>query len=205
MGEVLVIAGALVIGLPLPLLPTQIIWLNFVTDGFFTLALAMEPREKGLLHGNFEKPRKYLVDALMRWRMLVMAIPMVVVTLVLFQNYFDTDLAKAWTISLTILAVFQWFNAWNCRSDDKSIFRTNPFENKFMMLATLAAFSFQMLAVYNPLFQKFLYTVPLSLSEWLMIISLATSIIFVEEIRKFLWRNKKSSLSSAPQLQASQA
>ena len=137
--------------------------------------------------------------------MLVMAIPMVVVTLVLFQNYFDTDLAKAWTMSLTILAVFQWFNAWNCRSDDKSIFRTNPFENKFMMLATLAAFSFQMLAVYNPLFQKFLYTVPLSLSEWLMIISLATSIIFVEEIRKFLWRNKKSSLSSAPQLQANQA
>ncbi len=204
-GEVLVITGAIVIGLPLPLLPTQIIWLNFVTDGFFTLALAMEPREKGLLRGNFEKPRKYLVDALMGQRMLLMAIPMVVVTLALFQNYFDTDLAKAWTMSLTILAVFQWFNAWNCRSSDKSIFQTNPFENKFMMLATLAAFSFQMLAVYNPLFQKFLYTVPLTLADWLVIIALATSIIWVEEVRKFLWRNKKSSLSSALRLQASQA
>ncbi|MDO8471177.1 MAG: HAD-IC family P-type ATPase [bacterium] len=200
MGEVLVIGGAIVVGLPLPLLPTQIIWLNFVTDGFFTLALAMEPREKGLLRGNFTKPSKYLVDALTGQRILVMAIPMMIVTLALFQNYFGTDLAKAWTISLTILAVFQWFNAWNCRSENESIFRTNPFENKFMVLATLAAFSFQMLAVYNPLFQKFLYTVPLALSDWLVIIALATSIIWVEEARKFLWRNKKSSLSSAPLL-----
>ena len=205
MGEVLVIGGAIVIGLPLPLLPTQIIWLNFVTDGFFTLALAMEPREKGLLRGNFTKPSKYLVDALTGQRIFVMAIPMMIVTLALFQNYFGTDLAKAWTISLTLLAVFQWFNAWNCRSENESIFRTNPFENKFMVLATVAAFSFQMLAVYNPLFQKFLYTVPLALSDWLVIIALATSIIWVEEARKFLWRSKKSLLSSAPRLQASQA
>ena len=201
-GELLVITGAIVIGFPLPLLPAQIIWLNFVTDGFFTLALAMEPKEKGLLRGNFEKPRKYLVDALMGQRMLVMAIPMIVVTLVLFQNYFSTDLAKAWTISLTILAVFQWFNAWNCRSGNESIFQTNPFENKFMVLATLAAFFFQILAVYHPLFQKFLHTVPLALSDWLIIIALATSIIWVEEIRKFLWRNQKSSSLSAPRLRA---
>lgn len=201
MGEVLVIGGAIVVGLPLPLLPTQIIWLNFVTDGFFTLALAMEPREKGLLRDNFTKPSKYLVDTLTGQRIFVMAIPMMIVTLALFQNYFDTDLAKAWTISLTMLAVFQWFNAWNCRSENQSIFRMNPFENKFMVFATLAAFSFQMLAVYNPLFQKFLYTVPLDLSEWLMIISLATFIIFIEEVRKFfarqhnnlyLWQSQKS-------------
>ncbi|MDO8590266.1 MAG: HAD-IC family P-type ATPase [bacterium] len=204
LGEIFVIAGAIIVGLPLPLLPTQIIWLNFVTDGFFTLALAMEPREEGLLRGNFEKPKKYLVDALMGRRMIVMALPMTIATLVLFQNYFNTDLAKAWTISLTLLAVFQWFNAWNCRSESESIFQTNPFENKFMVFATLAAFSFQLLAVYNPLFQKFLHTAPLALSDWLVIIALATSIVLVEEVRKFLWRNKKSSLSLALPLQASQ-
>lgn len=204
LGEVFVIAGAFLVGLPLPLLPTQIIWLNFVTDGFFTLALAMEPREEGLLRGNFERPKKYLVDALMGKRMIAMALTMMLVTLALFQNYFDTNMAKAWTISLTILAVFQWFNAWNCRSEKESVFRTNPFENKFMVFATLGAFSFQLLAVYNPLFQKFLHTVPLALSDWLVIIALATSIILVEEVRKFLWRNKKSSLFSVPPLRVSQ-
>jgi len=183
-GELLVITGAIIIGLPLALLPTQIIWLNFVTDGFFTLALAMEPRERGLLRGSFERPKKYLVDALMGKRIFVMAIPMMLVTLMLFQHYASIDLAKAWTISLTILAVFQWFNAWNCRSEHESIFQTNPFENRFMVGATVGAFSFQMLAIYHPLFQKFLHTVPLNIAEWLMIISLATAILLAEEARK---------------------
>ncbi|MBI2673685.1 MAG: HAD-IC family P-type ATPase [Candidatus Zambryskibacteria bacterium] len=205
LGELLVITGAIFVGLPLPLLPAQIIWLNFVTDGFFTVALAMEPKEHGLLSKTFKKPGRYLVDTLMGQRILLMALPMLVITLVLFQNYFETDLAKAWTISLTVLAVFQWFNAWNCRSENKSIFQANIFENRFMAGATLAALSFQILAVYNPLFQRFLHTVPLALSDWLVIIALATSIIWVEEVRKFLWRNKKSSLSLVPPLQVSQA
>jgi Ca2+-transporting ATPase len=201
--ELFVIIGAVLAGFPLPLLPAQIIWLNFVTDGFFTIALAMEPKEKGLLLNRFKKPTKYLVDALMSQRMLVMALPMVVITLVLFQANFETNLAKAWTISLTTLAVFQWFNAWNCRSNNKSIFQTNPFENKFMVGITLTAISFQLLAVYNPLFQKFLRTVPLSMSEWLVIISLSTSIILTEEIRKFFMRRKASSVATSKPILAS--
>lgn len=202
-GELLVITGAILLGFPLPLLPAQIIWLNFVTDGFFTVALAMEPREKGLLRENFEKPKRYLVDALMSFRMLIMAVPMMLGTLILFGNYFEADLAKAWTVSLTILAVFQWFNAWNCRSEKESVFKANPFANKFMVLATFGAVVFQLLAVYHPLFQKFLRTVPLELSDWMIIIAMATSIIAVEELRKSLsWHTKKSLSSSAPRLQA---
>ena len=58
MGEVINITGALVLKWPIPLLPSQIIWLNFVTDGFLTAALAMEPKEKGLMQGKFERPKK---------------------------------------------------------------------------------------------------------------------------------------------------
>jgi Ca2+-transporting ATPase len=186
-GEILVIGGAIVIGLPLPLLPAQIIWLNFVTDGFFTIALAMEPRENGLLN-TFERSRRSLVDALMSIRMTLMALVMMVVTLFLFQSYYEVDLAKTWTISLTILAVFQWFNAWNCRSEKNSVFSSSPFENTYMIGATVLAFLFQLLAVYHPLFQKFLRTVPLEFGDWLVIIALATSIFVVEEARKFLAR-----------------
>ena len=190
-GEVLVIVGALALGYPLPLLAAQIIWLNFVTDGFLDVALAMEPKEEGLMSEKFERPKKWIVDGLMAQRMFLMALPMFIGTLYLFSGYVDADITKAWTISLTALAVFQWFNAWNCRSESKSIFQMNPFSNLFLVGATIIVISLQLLAVYNPFVQKFLHTTSLGLSEWLMIILVATSIILVEEIRKFFYRNGK--------------
>jgi len=189
-GEFSVIVGAVFLGLPLPLLPVQIIWLNFVTDGFFTVALAMEPKEKGLLKQTFVKPKKYLVDASMGRRMVLMALPMMIVTLILFQNYLSGDIAKAWTMALTILAVFQWFNAWNCRSEKETVFQKDIYKNMYLVGATVLAAIVQLLAIYHPLFQKFLRTVPLSLSEWIVIITLSTSVIFVEEIRKLFARRK---------------
>jgi len=189
-GEVLTITGTLLLGLPLPLLPAQIIWLNFVTDGFLDVALAMEPKEEGLLRGNFERPKKYLIDKLMVQRMAVMAIPMMIGTLFLFKKYFESDLTHAWTISLTTLAVFQWFNAWNCRHESKSIFQMNPFANKFLVGATLIIIPLQLLVIYNPLMQKFLHTTSLRFSEWLLIVPIATSVVLVEEIRKFFYRRR---------------
>lgn len=187
-GELLTIFGALFLGMPLPILAAQILWLNLVTDGFLDMALAMEPNEKGLLTKTFKSSKKWLVDRLMTVRIFTMSIPMAVGTLILFSRFYQDDIAKAWTISLTTLAVFQWFNAWNCRSEDKSIFRTNPFSNKFLVGATGIVIGLQMLAVYNPFFQKVLRTVPLSGREWLIIIAVAFSIIVVEELRKTVYR-----------------
>lgn len=188
LGEVSVIVGALVLGYPLPLLAAQIIWLNFVTDGFLDVALAMEPREGGLMQGKFERPKKWIVDGLMAKRMFLMALPMVIGTLYLFREYFETDLTKAWTISLTTLAMFQWLNAWNCRSESQSIFRMNPFSNKFLAGATAIVIFLQLAALHLPFLQKILHTTPLSLSEWFAIIPVAGSIVLVEEARKFFYR-----------------
>ena len=187
-GEVLTIAGALVLGYPLPILAAQIIWLNLVTDGFLDVALAMEPKEEGLLQGDFERPKKYLVDKLMAQRMFLMAMPMMAGTLFLFKDYFAVDMVKAWTVSLTTLAVFQWFNAWNCRHESKSIFQMNPLSNKFLVAATGIIVVLQLFAIYNPVMQKVLRTAPLGLSEWLLIIPVAASIVLVEELRKLLHR-----------------
>ncbi|MBI2573841.1 MAG: HAD-IC family P-type ATPase [Candidatus Wildermuthbacteria bacterium] len=187
-GEVFTIVLALLLGYPLPLLPAQIIWLNFVTDGFLDVALAMEPKEKGLMKGNFERPKRYLVDKLMAQRMFFMALPMAVGALYLFSRYAQTDFGKALTISLTALAVFQWLNAWNCRSEEKSVFAMNPFSNMFLVAATAIVIGLQALAVYNPVLQKLLHTTPLAFSEWLMIVPIALSIIIVEETRKFFYR-----------------
>jgi Ca2+-transporting ATPase len=188
LGEVLTIAVALLLGFPLPILAAQILWLNMVTDGFLDVALAMEPKEDNLIKNKYIKSKNRLVDWLMIPRMISMALPMMVGTLYLFQKYAEIDLEKAWTISLTTLAVFQWFNAWNCRHEKKSIFGKNIFANKFLVGATAIVIFLQMLALYNPFFQKILRTVPLSGSEWISIILIASSIIWVEEIRKFFHR-----------------
>ncbi len=189
LGEVLVITAALLLGYPLPLLASQIIWLNFVTDGFLTVALAMEPKEDGLLSGKFQKQKKYLVDRSMLVTMAVMALPMMVGSIVLFHIYFEYDLAKASTIVLTAMAVFQWFNAWNCRSETKSIFKMNFFSNPYLIAATALVICLQILAVYTPFFQHILHTVPLSFTEWLLIVPVAATIVVVEEVRKFLYNH----------------
>jgi Ca2+-transporting ATPase len=128
------------------------------------------------------------VDGIMAQRMFLMALPMAIGTLYLFKGYFEADLTKAWTISLTTLAVFQWFNAWNCRSESKSIFQMNPFSNKFLVAATATVVLLQFAALYTPFLQKVLHTQPITLSEWLMIALIAVSIIAVEEVRKLLYR-----------------
>ncbi|HEY4510381.1 MAG TPA: HAD-IC family P-type ATPase [Candidatus Paceibacterota bacterium] len=191
-GEALTIAGALLLGYPLPLLPAQIIWLNFVTDGFLDVALAMEPKEEDLLRGNFERPKKYLIDRLMLKRMLIMAVPMMIGTLFLFKGYSSAggNLVKAWTIALTTLAVFQWMNAWNCRHESKSIFQMNPFSNKFLVGATIVIVLLQLLVIYNPLMQRLLHTAPLGFLEWMIIVPVAASVILVEEVRKIFYRRK---------------
>ncbi|MDP1706969.1 MAG: HAD-IC family P-type ATPase [bacterium] len=188
-GEVINIAGALFLLWPIPLLPSQIIWLNFVTGGFLTASLAMESKEHGLLKGKFEKQKKWIVDGFMARRILIQGIVMGFGTLYLFGEYFQTDINKGLTIALTTMALFQWFSAWNCRSESVSIFQMNPFSNKFLVGATLTVICLQLAAVYTPFMQKILHTVPLELSEWAIIILIASSVVIVEEIRKFFYRS----------------
>ena len=190
LGETFTILIALVIGLPLPVLAAQILWLNLVTDGFLDMALAMEPTEKTRKKIPFKKV--FLLDKTAYIRMVLMALVMSIGTLIFFFLNHKNDLAKAWTFSLSLLAVFQWFNAWNCRSSKKSVFSKNLFSNKYLIGATAVVIVLQILAVYNPYLQSFLGTVPLDLSDWIFIVPAAFSIIAVEEIRKFFFRKKKA-------------
>ena len=121
-------------------------------------------------------------------RMVVMALPMMIGTLFLFSLYAPENMGKALTMSLTTLAVFQWFNAWNCRHEKESMFIMGFLSNKYLIGATALVVSLQLLAVYNPFLQSILHTEALSLYEWLMIIPVAASIVVVEEGRKWLAR-----------------
>ena len=108
-----------------------------------------------------------------------------------FSQYLDQGMAKALTVSLTTLAVFQWFNAWNCKNERSSVFALNPLKNLYLIGATLLIISLQIFAVYNPFMQKYLHTVPLETYDWLLIIAVASSILFLEEFRKLIWKFAK--------------
>ncbi len=186
-GELLVVVGALLLSLPLPLLPSQILWLNLVTDGFLVVAMAMEPRE-GLLGHTKKVKRAFFIDTHGIVRMIIMGAVMMVGALVVFNAVHEADIVKGWTMALTTLAVFQWCNAWNCRSESKSIFGAGIFSNLYLVGATVLVVVLQLLAVYTPFLQKVLHTSPLTLAEWAVVIAVALSIVVVEEARKYLVR-----------------
>lgn len=185
-GELLLIAMAFMMHLPLPLIAAQIIWLNLVTDGFLDLALAFEPTEANLLQGRPERKKQKLFDSLMGLRIILMALPMVIGTIWVFSQYYQFDLVKAQTLALTTMAAFQWFNALNCRSQDKSVFRMNPFSNRFLVGALVLVFLLQVLVIYHPWMQVVFRTTALTLNEWLLAISLAATVLIGEETRKFI-------------------
>lgn len=189
-GELLAVSVSVFLGLPLPVIAVQIIWLNFVTDGFLTVALGMEPKETGLLHKSFKKPGRFLLAGNDLARMTVMGIVMAAATLYLFTTH-PEDLLYRQTLALTLLAVVQWLNAWNCRTEG-SIFASKPWRNPSLILATLAVAGLQVLAVYSEPFQRVLKTTALSAHDWGTILLFSLSIIAADELYKLIrWLLKK--------------
>ena len=194
-GEVLVIAGAILIGLPLPLVAVQIIWLNFVTDGFLVVALAQEPPEDGI-HSRDEVQSENLVDSLAINRSLLMAFSMLLATLPLFiffeKNY---SLGYARSFALVVLAASQWMNAFNVRSRQKSIFSI-PLNNGYLLAAVGIVFVLQILVIQTSFGNQLLHTQKLTLAHWLLAFLASTLIIWVEEARKFFKKSSAISIRS---------
>ena len=142
--------------------------------------------------------RRYFLDALTIQRIVVMALPMSVGALFLFDTYAAEGFAKASTMVLTVLAVFQWFNAWNCRAEETSLFALNPLVNIYLIGATATVIVLQLAAVYTPFMQNVLHTVPLSAADWLVIVPIAFSVVLVEELRKLLARTLATSAPITP-------
>ncbi len=208
MGEVLIVFFALIMSLPLPLLPAQILWLNLITDGFLDVALAMEPNHETTLIPSSQKlqqtkqrinrrssPKKgyaqtsgKIFDTAIIYKMFYLSLPMSLIGLVTFMSMYQTDIALARTLTLVTLAMFQWFNALNCRSETKSIFQIGLFSNFWLMIATAAVFSLQFLVIYAPFMQHIFKTVPLTLNHWTYAITIPSCVLIIEELRKFIVR-----------------
>lgn len=200
MGEVLIMLFAMSYlfinpGFPLPLTAAQILWLNLITDGFLDVALSMEPIEKGLLDKKMITKHQHLVDSTILKKTLFMALPMAVGSLGLFMLYYKEDTMYARTVALMSMAMFQWFNAWNCRSERKSIFSLGLFSNPWLIASTLFVLFLQLSIVYVPALQTIFKTVSLSLQDWIVICIVASSVLFLEELRKWIAHDKENNIS----------
>jgi len=161
------------------------------------VSFAMEPKDK-IKAGGFTGRSTDLLDRVNLLRVFLMGSVMTLGTLFVFIKFlpasggFDSlDLIKAQTMALTTLAVFQWFNAWNCRSRDKSIFMTNPFSNIYLLLSTVIVILLHAAILYIPFLQKIFSTTGLTATEWVGILIICSSVILVEEVRKVAFKFMK--------------
>ncbi len=188
-GEIVVVLFGLLMNMPLPITAAQILWLNLITDGFLDIGLSMEPQEPGLLEQKFWLTEKIkLVDWQLIAKMLFMAVPMGIGSIWVFSQYYQTDLRLARTMTLLTMAMFQWFNAWNCRSMTKSVFRIGLFSNIWLIIATGFVLFLQFMLLYTTSMQYLFKTVPLNCAQWSLVILVSCPILFLEEIRKWVVR-----------------
>ncbi len=189
-GELFTVLFALVLSFPLPLFPTQILWLNLVTDGFLVFALGLESTDVSLGKEHVSRVRRTrsFFDRAALVRMFLMALVMSAGSILLFALVYKDDFVKASTFALTALAVFQWFNAWNVRSEKASVYGHGFFSNMYLVFSTGIVILLQLGALYLPFMQKILHTTALSFLDLVAVVVVATSILLVEEGRKWVVR-----------------
>ncbi|MHB0869084.1 MAG: cation-translocating P-type ATPase [Chloroflexota bacterium] len=189
-GEVLTILVALVVGLPLPLVPVQILWVNLVTDSAPVIALGFEPGEREYLLRPPRHPKSEMLSRVLQMRILLVSTAMAIGTLGLFaaQLASGTSLTEARTIAFTTLVLFQFFDALNARSVNQSIFTKGPTTNPYLIAGILLGLSLQLAVIYVPFLQPILQTTALDTVDWLAIVAVASLALVLVEIEKAIRR-----------------
>ena len=185
--EVVILLAALMAGLPLPLVAVQILWINLVTEGVLTVNLVME-RSHGREMQRPPVPRgESLVTPMMRRRMLIMAAASVASVFGYFLWRLGTgvpiELVRSETF--TVLAVTQWFNVLNCRSETDSVFSRGFLRNRWLVGGLVAGNLLHFLVIYAGPMNRLFHTRPIDAFHFVLIGAVASLVLWVEEIRKW--------------------
>ncbi len=182
LAEVLVILGATLLGLPQPLLPLQILWLNLVTDTFPALSLAVEPGGKNVMQRPPFEPGSAILSAAFIRLISLYALLITGVTLSAFAWSVDdatTGPEHAMTIAFMTLALAQIFHLGNARDTEPVLAWRRATANRWALAAIALALGLQLFAVYFPPLAGVLGVVPLAARDWLVIVPLALLPAFV--------------------------
>jgi P-type Ca2+ transporter type 2C len=180
--------------LVLPLLATQVLWINLVTDGLPALALGVDPADEGLM----DQPPRPIGERVITPRMwrgiafvgVIMAVGTLYVLDASLPGGFvngSGDLRYAQTMAFTTLVLFQMFNVLNARSDERSAFE-HPFTNTWLWAAIGGSVALQVLVVYAPSFQRAFGTTRMSGGDWAFCLAVASTVLWLSEGSKLLVR-----------------
>ena len=188
-GEIGLMAGAALLGLPLPLSAVQILYVNLATDGLPALALAVDPPESDLMRRKPRDPRAGIFTRPVVTLMSIGGAWSAVVNLGLFAWALNAgrSVPEAMTMTFVSLVLIQFFKSYNFRSDRLSVLK-RPFANKWLNLAILWELALLAAILYVPALQKPFGTYGLSLNDWAIIIGLSLTISPVLELAKWMER-----------------
>jgi len=188
-GEIGLMAGAALLGLPLPLTAVQILYVNLATDGLPALALAVDPAEKYLMKRKPRNPQTGIFTRPVISLMMAGGLWSTLVNLGIYVWAINSrrSQAEAMTITFMSLVLIQFFNAYNFRSYQRSVFQ-NPFANKWLNLSILAEIAILLFIVYMPAMHEPFNTFSLPLVDWLIILGFSLTILPVLELVKWMGR-----------------
>ncbi|MCS6844597.1 MAG: cation-translocating P-type ATPase [Caldilineales bacterium] len=188
-GEIGLMAGATLAGLPLPLTAVQVLYVNLATDGLPALALSVDPPDRDLMRRKPRNPRTGIFTRPVVALMMMGGLWSAVVNLGLFtwaQNS-GRPVAEAMTMTFVSLVLIQFFKAFNYRSDRHSVLN-RPFANRWLNLAILWELMLLSLIVYLPFLHDAFGTFALTLEDWLIVLGVAFTVSPVLEIGKWMVR-----------------
>lgn len=174
-GEILVMFFAMLMGMPLPLVPIQILWVNLVTDGLPAMALGVDKSEGNVMNQPPRDRKESIFARGLAWKILSRGLLIGLTTLAAFWLTLQNDpenLVKAQTVAFTTLVMAQLIHVFDCRSE-KSIFSRNPFENVWLLIAVVTSTLMLLGVMYIEALQPIFKTVALSANEWLFVLFFA--------------------------------
>lgn len=188
--EVLLVACAMLAGLPVPLTAAQILWLNLVTNGIQDVALAFEPSEGNALARPPRSPQEPVFDRLMLERTALSATVMGIVTFLEYRHLLASGLAvdQARNAALMLMVLFEIVQIGNARSERQSLLKQAPFGNPLLLGGTAVALSIHFGALYIPTLQAVLSTSPIGLPFLAFLAALSVSVALAMEAHKALLR-----------------
>lgn len=187
-GELLTLFLAPLAGLPMPLLPIHILWINLLTDSLPALALSAEPAEKDIMERPPRNPKESIFSHGLGAHAIWVGVLMAGIMIFVQAWAIRTEHAHWQTMVFTVLSLTQLGHVLAIRSEKESLFKTGVFTNKYLIGAVGLTFILQMATVYVPLLNPIFKTEPLTLPELILTLALSSIIFFAVEIEKLLKR-----------------
>ncbi len=194
-GEILIIFGSMLLGMPIPLLPVQLLWLNLVSDGAPALALGLEKGDPDIMQDPPRSPTEPVITRDMAIGIgvigLVDAAAVLSVFFLALQRY-PEHLAAAQTIAFVTLCCSELIRAFTARSEYHSIFSIGVFSNRWMVWAVGFSLLLVLMVVYIPFLSPFFDTVPLSMDDWMLMLPFFFASPIAMELLKFVFRRQQA-------------